>query len=218
MTAAPKSRGWSARAPRFQTAAFTGYSRFVRLAKIALPVCALIIVGVVIARLSQNPQQQMLAELPREETTTPGQSEVVQAQYEGRDAEGRPYTLIAAKAARSVTDPDTVLLEKPRGDMTLKDGSWVAVEAAAGAYDTKKETLVLSGDVAIFHDRGYEMHLKSINLDLAAKTASSKDPVTGQSPLGQISAANMAILDAGNRIVFGGPARMTLYRLGKDKG
>lgn len=218
MTPPLKSRGWLAKTGPSRATGFAGYSRFVRIAKLVLPFAALIIIGIVIARLSHNPQQQILTELPKTDTTTPGQSEVIKAQYEGRDADGQPYTLIAASAARSMEDPDTILLVKPHGDITLKDKSWIAVESAAGAYNTKKSKLDLTGGVALFHDQGYEMHLDSVSIDLTEKTALSQTPVTAQGPLGLLSAANMKIVDGGNLVIFGGPATMTLNRLGKEKG
>lgn len=210
------SRAWIPNPPRLSATAFAGHSRFVRVAKIALPFLALVMIGIVIARLSHSPQQQILGVMPKSETTTPGQSEVVAAQYEGVDAGGRAYTLIAAKATRDPVNPSFILLEKPRGDMTLADNSWVAVEAASGAYDMEKLKLTLSGNVAVFHDKGYEMHLEKVAVDLAAKTAQAQVPVTAQGPLGKLTAANMTVAEGGNRIIFGGPILLVLHRLGAD--
>ncbi len=217
----PKSRDWIQRTPQISATAFTGHSRFVRVAKFALPFLALVIIGIVIARLSQSPHQQLLAELPKEETTTPGQTEVMTAQYEGLTPEGRPYTLLAKKATRDPNNPDLVLLENPRGDITLEDKSWVAVESLAGSYNLQQARLNLNGNVAVFHDKGYELHLDNITVDLQTKTARADSPVMAQGPLGQLFSQNMEILDGGNRILFGGPARLILNNPragGKEKG
>lgn len=190
------------------------YTRFVKLAKVFLPVAALVIVGIVASRLSRNPLQEM-TDIRRDEKTTPGQIEVVKAQYEGVDDKGRPYTLIAEKASRAVSAPDKVELYGLKADITLEDQSWIAVQAAKGIYDIKAEHMDFLGDVEVFHDSGYRMRLNDLAVDLATRHAVSKNPVRMQGPDGDIAAANIEVTDGGERIVFGGPATMTFFRLGR---
>lgn len=211
----PKARlgNYSGR-PRSRLSAFgKGYSRFVRVAKFILPLIAFAIMAVVFARLSSDPQQAQMAERAPEQKTTPGQVEMVEARYEGVDEQGRKYTLTATRATRDMTAAQAVMLDHPEADLSLKGGGWISVRAAKGRFDNKSEKLALAGGVDIFHDSGYEMHLQNVAVDLAARHAVSKLPVTGQGPLGVIEAANVDILRAGELIVFGGPAKLKLHRV-----
>lgn len=212
-----KSRNYSG-PPQSRLSAFgTGYSRFVRVSKFILPLIAFALMAVVFAQLSQDPQQSQIAEGPREEKTTPGQVEMAEARYEGSDAQGRRYTLTAKQATRDMTAQEAVMLEKPEAELALENGGWVSVRAAQGRFDNKAEKLSLSGGVDIFHDSGYEMHLKDVAVDLSARHAVSRNPVTGQGPLGVIDAANIDILREGELIVFGGPAKLKLHRASEKK-
>lgn len=211
----PKARtgNYSGR-PQSRLSAFgTGYSRFVRVSKIVLPLIAFALIFVVFARLSGEPKQAQMAERPPEEKTTPGQVEMIKARYEGVDEQGRRYTLTAQRATRDMKAAQAVMLEKPEADLSLKDGGWISVRAAKGRFDNKAEKLALAGGVAVFHDSGYEMHLQNVAVDMAARHAVSRLPVKGQGPLGVIEAANIDILRAGELIVFGGPAKLKLHRV-----
>lgn len=210
-----------ARLDRFDPAAGrrpggAGYTVFVRLLKVLLPIAALVIVGVVFARLSQNPLQQIEAAATEEgKAPAPGQIEVTKAQYEGADDKGRPYTLIADKASRAPGTDDTVLFEGLKADIVLEDKSWLAVQSKAGVYAAKAQHLELSGGVSVYHDSGYEMHLDHLALDLGPRKAVSDAPVQAQGPLGEIRAQGLEVFDQGDRIVFAGPVTLTLYHLGE---
>lgn len=186
--------------------------------KFTLPLVALVIIGALITRLFEDPQQQAkISLLPNEEKTTPGQIELVQAKYEGLDDLGRPYTVTADKASRAMDAPDSVQFENPVADITLQDKTWVAVKAKTGSFDRTTETLRLKGEVHVFHDSGYEILLQDIEINLKQKTASTSSPVTAQGPMGTVAAQNMTVEDQGDLIIFGGPAMLTVFRLSAQK-
>lgn len=181
--------------------------------KAALPLVALAIIAVVFSRLSQDPQIAQLAEMPKNEKTVAGQSELVKAKYEGMDAKGRKYTLSADTATRDMNAEEAVFLEKPRADIALENNSWLTVHASKGRFDNKDSKLVLTGGVTAYHDSGYEMHLEDISVDVKGRTAASLSPVSAQGPAGELHAQNIAVTDGGQLVVFGGPAQVTLHRL-----
>ena len=71
---------------------------------------------------------------------------------------------------------------KPKGDITLKDGTWLALSAEAGVYRKKDELLDLEGNVNLFHDGGYEIATSRARIDLAKNSAEGDEPVVGQGP------------------------------------
>lgn len=202
--------------PRHTSALGKGYSVFVKTLKFALPAAALVIIGILVSRLSEDPRQQLSA-VPKAERTTPGQIELVAARYEGVDDENQPYTVTADKAVRDMTAPDKILFENPMADITLKDKTWIAVKSKSGFLDRTTETLSLKDDVSVFHDNGYEMHLQDIRINMKHKTAETSLPVRAQGSIGTIAAKNMTVDETGNRIIFGGPVTMTFFRLPTPK-
>lgn len=208
----PKRRlaSFDAPAPRRLNTLGGGYTWFVRIAKFALPLAALVIIGIVFTRLSVDPDREKITDLPQDTKTSAGQIELEKAKYEGVDGAGRPYTLTADAASRSPETPDRVDLTAPKADITLQGGQWLALEAGKGAYDTKAGQLSLSDGVRIFHDSGNEMTTDSIEIDSKNSNAVSHTAVTAQGPLGTLTATGVTISDGGDNIVFTGPATMTL--------
>jgi lipopolysaccharide export system protein LptC len=213
VTAQERQRSSDVYAPRRLSALGQGYSVFVRILKFILPLAMLVIIGVLIARLSSDPQQQKITALPQEEKTTAGKIELVRAKYEGTDDQGHAYAVTADKTLRAMDAPDTVLFEKPLADITLQDKTWVAIKAEAGSFDHAAEKLSLKGNVTIFHDSGYELALQDIMIDLKQKTAATSAPVRAQGPLGSIAAKNMSVKNQGDLVVFGGPVALTVFKL-----
>ena len=95
--------------------------------------------------------------------------------------------------------------------MPLADGSWVALTANDGRFEADTNILHLAGDVNLFHDQGYEFNTTTAQVDLVTSTASGDDPVKGQGPFGVLDAEGFRVLDSGARILFLGPARLTVF-------
>ena len=149
--------------------------------------------------------------MPKADTSTPGQIEALAAQYEGVDDQGHPFTLKAERASRDPANDKSVLLEKPKADMTLEDKTWLAAEAVSGVYDTDASRLILKDGVSLYHDSGYAFRAKDFTIDLKKRTASTSNPVSAQGPVGTLEAQRLDILDQGNRAIFGGPVRVKIY-------
>lgn len=205
--------------PRRLRALGSGYTWFVRILRLALPLLALVLIGLVIARLMADPQKATLttADLPQDEKTVPGHIEMVAAKYQGVDGEGRAYTITADTASRDMQNQDTVLLQNPAGDIIMPDGGVLSVRAQQGQYDTVTTDMQLSQNVVLTHGDGYEMHLQSLAGNIKARAAQSHEPVHIKGPAGTLHAQGMDIRDTGMMIVFQGPVSMTLYNLGKGQ-
>lgn len=188
-----------------------GYSRFVRLARVALPLAALGIVAVVALRLSRPADViRHVQSTPAADQTAPGASELLGARYEGVDERGRPYTLIADRATRVQDQDETISMQGLKADMTLEDKSWVSFETPEGAYAVKPQTLTLPGVVAARHDSGYELTLSALRVDLKDRSAASSAPVRAQGPLGELEAAGFTLTGSGDVLTFTGPVKARL--------
>lgn len=142
-------------------------------------------------------------------STQTGAASVLAPRFQGTDERGRPYTL-SAESAVQPAGSEVVDLAQPRGDLTLEDGAWVMLQSDDGRFNRGERVLDLSGNVAVFHDSGYEVRTDSARVDLRAGRAEGDQPVAAQGPAGTLDALGFTISERGDVVVFGGPARMVL--------
>ena len=191
-------------APRTTT---SSHSRLVRRLKLVLPAVAAILVTVLIAW----PQLQDPARDPatlRVHADEGSNLSIRNPRYVGSDPKDRPFTVTADTTRRSGANPDQMEMEKPRADITLTNGAWVALTADKGMFDRRANTLALSGDVQLFHDEGYQVRSDAVIVDLTRASAVGNHPVVAQGPAGVLSGAGFRVENDGNRIFVDGPSRL----------
>lgn len=133
----------------------------------------------------------------------------------GVDGNRQPFTVTAQEAVESKADDgrdDHVYLDAPQADMTLKDGSWIALTANEGFYTETDGQLDLVGAVNMYHDNGFEIHTQKAEIEMNAGNASGSVPVNGQGPFGTIkSDSGFELEDKGAVIRFLGNAKMVIF-------
>jgi lipopolysaccharide export system protein LptC len=165
---------------------------------------------------------------------------VQQVQYNGVDAHNRPYSITAEGASQpQKSEPvpaadsdaggeaghppaarpaqaaakaeDIINLQKLIADMTLKDGTWVALKADNGVYHRDAGTVDLSGNVTLFHDTGLSFQTDAATVDLKNDWARGDQLVEGQNADGELASEGFEVKDGGQTIVFTGRAYLKLF-------
>ena len=195
-----------------------GYSRFVGMMKVLLPVGAAILVGLVVVWPYLKPTDGRFrigfSSLAATEAERPN---IVNPRLVGTDDKNQPFQITADLAKNFQLRKDfwqnaaPVDLEMPKADITLKDGSWLVLTANTGLLVPSTKRLELNGQVNLFHDSGYELRTSHAVIDLDKGSAVSDQPVEGQGPFGNINAAGLRMTDKGKDIVFTGKAKLVLY-------
>lgn len=189
------------------------YTSFVSAMKVALPLLALVLVGLVL----MLPQLESTEEKLRSSVTQQIKAHdlenlyMVNARYVGTDEKNRAYTLTAESARQVSTESDLVALEGPKADVALGDGHWVAIQANAGAFYRKAQSLVLFGNVNVFHDDGYTVRTGEIEMNMKKGTATGSKPVVAHGPLGLLRSQGFKILEKGETVLFTGKSSLTIY-------
>jgi len=189
-----------------------GGTAFVRLLKLVLPLGASVLLVLVVFWPQINKKEAEgfrsgVSELTQEQARD---AVMLAPRYEGFDEKNRPFALLADEA-RQVNGADSLVeLTEPKGDMTLGNGGWLALQARNGLYDLEAERLDLAGDVQMFHDDGLEFSTARARVDLAGNRAEGDESVHGQGSFGVIDAEGFRVEDGGARIVFTGRARLLL--------
>jgi len=208
----PRATRWSRGRAGARLSMRSGYSLFVGIMKVLLPAAAAIFIMLLLAWPELTPGKEGF-DLDLSELTIdqPEGLTVLNARFTGLDSRNQPF-LVTADVASQAPDNDSVItLELPKADITLQDGTWVALSARDGLYDRVRQTVDLVGQVSFFHDRGFELHTATAQFDLNKGTAMSRETVTGQGVFGQIESTGFDSFDQGDRIIFSGPSRLLLY-------
>ena len=189
-----------------------GYGLFVGIMKVLLPAAAAIFIMLLLAWPELTPDKDGfdldLSELAIDQ---PEGLTMLNARFAGIDSRNQPFLVTADVASQAEDSESVVALELPKADITLEDGTWVALSARNGLYDRDQKTVELTGDVSFFHDEGFELHTETARFDLDKGTATSRETVTGQGVFGQIESTGFDSFEQGDRIIFSGPTQLLLY-------
>lgn len=190
------------------------YSVFIRVLRKSFIFIALLFIAIVVVWLMFfNAEQQ---QQPAKPTEAQGETALIDAQYDGIDNRNRSYRVTADRAVRSTRNVDLVNMEQPLADIFGTDNSWMALRADTGDFDQKSEILNLQQNVKIFYDQGMEFSLEQARIDLKDSSAVSDRPLEGQGPSGRIQASGMKLQNAGETIIFTGPATLRLRPKSKE--
>ena len=129
----------------------------------------------------------------------------------------RGYEVTATAALQDMRKPSLIELETMRGHIATDDKGGIArLEAAAGLFDTARETLDLDRDIRIWTDKGEEARLKSAAVNFKAGSVVSKETVTVTVPSGSVVADSLDVVENGRVISFVGNVR-TVFHQEADK-
>lgn len=137
-----------------------------------------------------------------------GAARMRDARFSSINNQGEPFTITTRSGVQA--GPNRVNLTDPKGDMTLKSGAWVMLEAPRGVYAPKTRMLALEGGVTLYRADGTTLRTASATADLAQNAAASAAAVSAEGPFGTLDASGFALLDGGAVIQFAGPARLVL--------
>lgn len=188
------------------------YTRFVYLMRFILPAVALALVVLVIG-WSQMEGGKGRFRLNFASVSPEGSNtlKMVKPRFTGIDAEEHPFTVTANAASQVAAGSSLIALDDPVADVTLKDGTWIALRSTEGTYDQKSGELELRGEVNLFHDQGYEFQTSSAFLNLQDGKAYGRQAVRGQGPFGQLKSEGFQVTEHGKIVFFTGRANLLLY-------
>lgn len=203
--------GFTPRSAADALSTLTRRRRFVQFMKFILPLIALGTIAVVIAWPQLSRKHHMLPLTFSNVDSANAALVMNNPRYRGTDANGQPYIVTADRAVQDPQDDKQVTLDRVQADLTMHNGEWWSLTADTGLYQGNAQLLDLFGNIAVFGDKGYEMHGHSAEINLATKVVSSDEKVWGHSALGKINANGMRIYDKGQRVVFINGVKTTIF-------
>lgn len=192
-----------------------GYSRFVRVMKLALPSAAVMIIGLLLAWPQIRPGVESLTDWTTLDPRQANPRSLVNPRYMGVDEDNQPFELVAREAIEQRDDPNVLDLDQPQGDISTNAGHWVSVRGNTGVYRKVEDTLALRGDVVLYRDDGAEFYTEAADLDLTGRHGEGHVPVWGRWPEGTIrSEDGFTLLDGGRIVQFKGRSYLLLFDAG----
>jgi lipopolysaccharide export system protein LptC len=207
-----RRRDWSAR-PRGTMLDAERYTRFVTLMKRALPIAALVLLAAVAIYVFQPRQQDRMAMTFERVGEVANDLAMIKPRLSGSDAQGNPFVVTADRAVQESRNSRRARLENVDADMTLDKERWLNATATNGLFDADARTLVLDGGISVFSDNGYELHTKSAHFDLKKGFVHGEQKVTGQGPLGTMSADKFEVDKATQQIRLRGNVHTTFQKM-----
>lgn len=187
-----------------------GYSKFIRIVRLVLPVIAIVLIGVIFSWNSFDDSQIEPISQDIAPVQNVGKNELLSPKFESVDDKGQPYTITAERAIQGEADEDLLTLESPVGEMILERGNVVSMRSDHAEYRQNSKKLLMQDHVVLTHDDGYQMDTEVLHIDMNASTARSDVDVFAKGPEGTIEAKGLQGSSVDEVLVFIGPAKMVL--------
>jgi lipopolysaccharide export system protein LptC len=187
------------------------HSRWVRFAKIAIPLGALVGMAGVGVLAYYNPFQQ-IENLSFDSIGVSGTNVTMESpKLTGFKNDNRPYEVTASAATQDVRKPDLVQLKDLKARIVTDErGSVARLQADSGVLDTKREQMRLRQNIVVTTDAGHEVKLRTAFVRFKAGSVVSKDPVTVSFGSGTIEAEGLDVTDNGKIMSFKGRVRTVI--------
>lgn len=198
-----------------------GYSVFVKILRVCLPLCAL---GIMAVLLTWPDEREAYKGQTETTETSDGfqvtrnkeleeniENELIAADFSSKTTSGTPYTLTAERAIQKKEQPDLIFLKKLDGVLENETAP-ILLKAKEGTYNQKTQFLTLNQEITIRQEGRGTMFFTSLDADLKQGEAMSPLPVRGESIDGTIEAESMKLEEQGKVIIFHGPAHLTMNK------
>lgn len=202
--------GWQER-DRPRVDRVLGYSRFVRIMKVMLPLVAFSLIVLVVAYSTMRRDGGKVSIQYTDVRDLQNDRQLVNPKLTGTDGRDQPFTVTAKAATQAPGKTRRMTFDQVVADVTMQDKTWVQVDAKKGLFDAEAKTLDLTDTINIFSDKGYECHTQSARYDFGQGLLKGEYPINCQGPLGVITAKKFEGLRDPGIMRFTGGVN-TLYR------
>ena len=155
--------GWL-RVPRISWDSLKFYTRFVHASKVALSFLILFVLVFMVAIpliVTQKSGERLAFTSIEEKEDSPPL--MLSPRYQGIDDKNQAYTVTAQTALQ--TADSTVTLDRVKADLMSQDGTWMKLWADQGLMNTSQQSLLLQGDVQLYHANDTQIHTEQVRFN-----------------------------------------------------
>ena len=187
------------------------HSRFVKLAKLALPSIAAVLIGLLLLfpSLRQDARDFKL------DITRPKRGELEKLHVENTvfyitDKDNKVNNFVASNIDETAPGSKLVKLTKPEGILPLDKDRWINIKAPLGFFNQTNNLLELKEQVEMFYSEGMSIITSSAFVDFNAAKGYGKEPVKGQGFLGDLEADGFEFSTKDDILIFKGHNDITI--------
>lgn len=184
------------------------HTLLVRFLRRAIPVGAVVAVLALIVAPFLNPLRGVANVSLGAVGISGGKVKMDTPRLSGYRKDNRPYEVTAEAALQEIRNPTQVELQALTARLQMEREGWVTVNAKTGHFDTQKEKLRLVDDVRVKTEGGYDIRMKTADVDFKGGTVVSKEPVKVTIDTNTVDADSLDVKDNGALIAFQGRVRV----------
>ena len=140
-----------------------------------------------------------------------GEITLTGARYQGVTSGGQPFHVTADKASEASDGSGRIDMHQPRAIITMKNGQIIQLQSNYGVFDQPNDQVDMTGSVVVLQPfKNLKLTSEALFADLQLGEMRSLVPVIVTDDKRRIDAATMTVFDNGDRILFGGTARMVM--------
>jgi lipopolysaccharide export system protein LptC len=180
------------------------HSRHVRVMRIAIPVCLVVVVSGFMFSAWLDPMR-LLSKIPTPlgDLSISGTKVTMEGpKLSGYTRDQRHYEVIAKSATQDLRKPDEVELHEIRAKLEMQDQSTLTLTAEYGVFDRKEGLLTLKRNIVLTTSSGVEARLSQAVIDTGRGDIVSEEPVEMKTQDATLSAKRMEVSNAGEVIRF----------------
>ena len=143
--------------------------------------------------------------------TNSGEIALTGARYRGVTSSGQPFLITADQASEANNGSGHIDMQQPRAAITMKNGQIIKLQSNYGIFNQPDNIVDMAGNVVVVQPaRNLTLTSDSLFADLKLGEMRSLVPVTVTDNARRIDAETVTVFDNGDRILFGGAARMVM--------
>ena len=140
-----------------------------------------------------------------------GEIALTGARYQGVTSSGQPFLITADQASEANDGSGRIDMQQPRATITMKNGQIIKLQSNYGVFDQPDDVVDMAGDVVVTQPaKNLKLASDALFADLKLGEMRSLVPVTVTDDARRIDAEIMTVFENGDRILFGGTARMVM--------
>lgn len=122
----------------------------------------------------------------------------------GYRQDGRRYDVRAASGVQDIKVPNVIELNQMEASFQTDESNHVRVIALSAIYDSARDTMRMSGDIRVISETGFDIRLKSADVDMKSGSIVSNEPVDVSMPRGTVTSSRLLISNNGQQVTFDG--------------
>ena len=180
------------------------YSYFVFIAKIFLPISALVILSVLFlfARFSDSSQIVSISNIGTDRDVE--NQKITSPIYSGLTDDGSILEFSMETISPGLLNPKKVSAEKVSAKITTQSGMIYQISADKGTFDDNTSTVNLKESVVVQTPKDYTIYTEKLLTHVKKTMLYSPSSVLVESPIGKLSAGNMSLIEKndGSLLIF----------------